>query len=79
MDSMSGKIKIYQEHEGCIGCGSCVVVCPKFWKMGDNNKAEIIGGKRNEKGDYGLDVKEIGCNKDACDVCPVQVIKIIEY
>ncbi len=78
MIDMSKKIKIYQEHEGCIGCGSCVAVCPKFWKMGDDDKAEIIGGKKDEKGDYELDVEEVGCNKDAEEVCPVQVIKIIE-
>jgi len=75
---MTKKIKIYQDHEGCIGCGSCVVVCPKFWKMGDDDKAEIIGGKKNEKGDYELDIDEVECNKDAEEVCPVQVIKVIE-
>lgn len=74
------KIKIYQEHEGCIGCGSCAVVCSKFWKMGNDNKAEIVGGKRNERGDYELDIEseDANCNKDARDACPVQVIKIIE-
>jgi len=71
-------MKIIHNKENCIGCGLCAEYCPKFWKMGDDDKAEIIGGKKRENGDYEIDIDEVGCNKDAEEACPVQVIKIIE-
>ncbi len=70
--------KIIQNYEECIGCGTCVAICPKFWEMGDEGKARLKGGKKNsETGDYELEIEKIGCNKDAAEACPVQVIKII--
>jgi len=75
--------KIIQNHEGCIGCGSCVSICPKFWEINyEEGKAILKDGKKNEKGEYELDlpaqagVKDIECNQKAAGVCPVSVIKI---
>ena len=69
--------KIIQNREGCIGCGSCAAVCLKFWEMNyEEGKAVLKNGKKNEKGEYELEVKDIECNRDAADVCPVSVIKI---
>lgn len=69
--------KIIQNHEGCIGCGSCVSICPKFWEMNtEEGKAFLRGGKKNEKGEYELEVKEVECNQEAVNVCPVSVIRI---
>jgi len=59
--------KIVYEREKCIGCGSCENVCPKYWKVSQDGKAEFLGSQEME---------EIGCNKEAVDVCPVQCIKI---
>lgn len=58
--------KIIQEREKCIGCGTCVALCPSNWKMDDDGKASP---KK-------IEVEEIGCNKEAADSCPVQCIKI---
>lgn len=72
-------VKIIQEHEGCIGCGTCVALCPEFWEMDDDGKARPKTGKLNIKtGNYefGVDKKDIGCNKDVEDLCPVNIIKI---
>ncbi|MFA4890445.1 MAG: ferredoxin [Candidatus Paceibacterota bacterium] len=68
--------KIIQDHEGCIGCGTCVALCPKFWDWSEDGKATLKGSQRNEKGELELEVKEIECNQDAADACPVQVIHI---
>jgi len=69
--------KIIQNHEGCIGCGSCVSICPKFWEINyEEGKAILKDGKKNEKGEYELEIKDIECNQEAADVCPVSVIKI---
>ena len=71
------KIKIVQEHEKCIGCGSCVAVCPEFWEVGDDGKANprkgIASGKFIE---FEVDEKSGECNKEAADICPVQCIKV---
>ncbi len=60
--------KIVQDRDACIGCGACVSVCPENWEMKDDGKASPIK----------TEVEELGCNKDAADVCPVQCIKIEE-
>jgi ferredoxin len=72
--------KIIQDYKGCIGCGTCVALCPKFWEMNEEEmKARPIHGKKNDKtGKYELEIEEIGCNKDAADACPVRVIIIID-
>ncbi len=59
--------KIIQDREKCIGCGACVSVCDN-WKMDDDGKAKP---KKTE-------VEEVGCNKEAAEICPVQCIKIEE-
>lgn len=60
------KYKIIQEREKCIGCGTCVALCPDNWEMKSDNKASL---KKTE-------VEDIGCNQRAADSCPVQCIKI---
>lgn len=61
------KFIIKQKHEDCIGCGSCVSECDN-WEMADDGKAYP---KKKE-------LDEIGCNKEAAEICPTQCIEIIE-
>ncbi len=69
--------KIIQIHKDCIGCGTCVALCPEFWEMMDGGKARPTKGKINpENGNYEFEVENIACNQDAIDSCPVSVIKI---
>ena len=49
----------------CIGCGACTVTCDNF-EIGDDGKAHA---KKAE-------VADIGCNKEAEEVCPVNAIKV---
>jgi len=53
------------DRDVCIGCGACAAVCDNFEIAGD--------GKSRAKE---TEVEEIGCNKEAADVCPVSCIKI---
>jgi len=57
--------KIRVDKEKCIGCGACASQCDNF-EIGDDGKAYA---KKSE-------VKELGCNKEAADICPVEAIKI---
>jgi len=70
--------KIVHEREKCIGCGSCVALCPKFWEMADDGKSTLIGSEKNPEGNFELEVEEIECNQKAADACPVQCIRIVK-
>jgi len=49
----------------CIGCGSCVELCPQVFELRDD-KAWVIGPD-----------KCTTCNcQEAADICPTQAIKI---
>lgn len=49
----------------CLGCGTCVALCPKVFKLGNDGKAEVI----DPKGDTEENIK------NAIDSCPVGAIK----
>ena len=75
--------KVIHNVEGCIGCGSCAAVCPKFWDMNyEAMKAVLKGGKKNEQtGEFEIEVggdEDLKCNQEAAEVCPTLVIKIIK-
>lgn len=64
------KYKITINENECIGCGACTSVCSNFElaEKKDSFKAKV---KKSE-------VSDIGCNREAKDVCPVGAIKIEE-
>jgi ferredoxin len=63
---MMPKYKITQERDKCIGCGMCASVCAENWEMKADGKS---APKKTE-------IDDIGCNKEAEDNCPVQIIHI---
>jgi len=69
-------MKIIHQREKCIGCGSCVALCSKFWEMGEDGKSLLKNSKKNEKGEYELEIEELRCNEEAAQACPVQCIII---
>ncbi len=53
--------------DACIGCGSCVEICPEVFELRDD-KAFVIGPDKCST-----------CNcQEAVDICPVQAISLIE-
>ena len=58
---------IKQDLNKCIGCGACVSVCPGNWKFSGTKPKPVK-----------TEVKDVGCNKKAADICPVQCIKVTE-
>ncbi len=57
--------KIIIDKDLCIGCGTCVAIASKNFKLGDDGKAEVI----EPVGDGEKAIKE------AIDSCPVDAIK----
>ena len=68
-------MKVIQEHEKCIGCGSCAAICPKYWEISDDGKARPIGSKLNGA-NFELEIKKVESNQEAADACPVQCIHV---
>jgi ferredoxin len=56
---------VYIDEEECIGCGSCVEICPEVFQMKESEeKAEVI---KTEGGSEEL-------IQEAMDTCPVSCI-----
>jgi len=68
-------MKIILEKSKCIGCGSCVAVCGKFFELGADGLATIKGGTDKE-GSVEFEVSIPDCASEAVEICPVQAIKI---
>jgi len=64
-------LKIEFDKDGCIGCGACASVCEENWEIVEEDDGYKAKPKNTE-------LKEEGCNKEAEEVCPVRVIKIIK-
>lgn len=72
-------MKIVHKKKQCIGCGSCVAICPDFFELDEEGKAHLKNSSLDEKsGEESLEIEKKGCCQDAVDVCPVQCIKIEE-
>lgn len=64
-------MKIEFDKESCIGCGACASVCADNWDIVDD------GGSYKAK-PLISELDEIGCNKEAAEVCPVKAIKLVD-
>lgn len=71
------KYKIIHERAKCIGCGSCAAICPEYWSMESDGKSKLKGAKKAGK-NFELQIDELSCIKNAAEVCPVNIIHIIE-
>ena len=73
------KMKIRLDRKNCIGCGSCVAICPKFFKMSEDGKSALIKGILDKTDGFEcLEIDSTDCAQDASDSCPVQVIHVIK-
>jgi len=68
--------RIIQQRDKCIGCGTCVAVCPAFWHMDEDGKSTLKGSKDVGEGKFELEIEDVGCNTEAAASCPVQIISV---
>ena len=70
-------MEIILEKSKCIGCGSCIALCPKFFEIDEEGKAHLKKSKFDSKTEEEtLEVLKVECTEEAIEVCPVQCIKI---
>jgi ferredoxin len=60
---MIKKVKV--DKEKCLGCGLCVSVAEKAFKLGDEGKAEVLAVSEEDEAKV----------QEAIDSCPVGAIK----
>lgn len=72
------KYKIIYDREACIGAAACAAVAPQFFEMNEDNKADLLKGKKNTEGKFErvIEAKDEKAAMEAVDVCPVSVIKV---
>jgi ferredoxin len=72
-------MRIVHEKYKCIGCGTCISVCPSLFKMGSDGRAYLkepdIEYNKEREEEVKI-VEQAGCAKEAADICPVQCIRI---
>lgn len=65
----------------CVSCGSCWDTCPGFFEQDPDDSFSRIIGKYRAGGNTaeGLPPEELeGCARDAADLCPVQIITVVD-
>lgn len=71
-------VKIVHDREKCIGCGSCVAVCPEQWEMDSDGKSKLKDAKLNPStGNHEIERDECSCDQEAVNICPVKCIHIV--
>ncbi len=74
-------VKVVIDRDGCVSCASCWTTCPDFFEQNpDDNLSQVckrwrIDDRKNE-GD--APTEEEACVREASELCPVQVISIVE-
>jgi ferredoxin len=73
------KYRIEFDREACIGALACNAVAEKFWPRSEDGKVDLAGATFNEetkKWELIIDDADYEVNKEAAEVCPVEVITI---
>ncbi len=58
--------KVIVDKDKCIGCGTCVALCPEAFELAEDGKAKVKESADAKKLEKGI--------KEAIDACPVQAI-----
>ncbi len=74
------KYKIIYDRANCTGVAACNIVAEKFWKMDEEDKANLVGAKPlgNDIWEREIAEEDLPENLDAARNCPVKVIKIVD-
>ena len=62
----------------CINCGACAAICPDFWEMDEEARAQLKCSKETN-GCQELEIcseESRAINQEAANCCPVNIIHI---
>ena len=63
------KKKLVVDESTCIGCGTCVALCPEVFELGEDGKAKVkLQNSKTPKLQAEID--------EAIEVCPVKAISL---
>jgi len=73
------KIKIIHDRKKCIGCNSCVELCPQNWMMDQETGRSILIGSKEKRTVFVGEAFECDreANLKAAEACPVKIIKVL--
>ncbi|MDD5318145.1 MAG: ferredoxin [Candidatus ainarchaeum sp.] len=54
----------YVDRDACIGCGTCVAICPAVFQLKDDGKSDVVDAKGGSEAEI----------QQAIDSCPAQCI-----
>ena len=66
--------KIKLDREKCIGCGSCVALCDKYFETAEDGKSHLKNTDKKELKE--IEVEKVECAEAAAQACPAQCIYI---
>ena len=46
--------------------------------MGEDGKSQLSNSKKNNDGNYELEINDTGCSQEAAEGCPVQCIHVVK-
>jgi len=74
------KYKLIYNRNFCIGAASCESVFPECFRISNDGKANLIGGKKVSPGIFELEIDDAKKEKaeQAVEGCPVASIKLKE-
>lgn len=61
-------MKAFVDKDKCIGCGMCEGICPKVFKMNEDNIAEAV--------EHELEGEDLQGANEAQDQCPAGAIEV---
>jgi len=74
-------MKVTIDRMQCVACGSCWDTCPTLFVQNEKDSFSEIVEEFRENGDIGTSVAlpdTIDCARDAADLCPSQIIALVE-
>ncbi len=71
-------IRITHYRTKCIGCNYCVEVAPFRWVMDESDGKSCLADAKSKKNIFIAIVSddEYNYNKEAAEICPVNIIKV---
>ncbi|WGH25085.1 MAG: ferredoxin [Candidatus Shikimatogenerans bostrichidophilus] len=75
-------LTIIYKRKKCIGCNSCVLVCPLFFSMSKIDGKSVLLKSIKKKENYilkGIDNVFFNNLIKAKKICPVKIINIVKY